>query len=475
MLVCGGQPFGGLGPSGPAEPGGALRGLHGLNGRVEFESIGLLSEPFGLPALGVSVGLQGFQVRGAGFEIGQRVANVRDGFDGLRIEGGGGWNVDKRLNGSGHGKKIPDFAAQSEGRRPFDFCIREVKSIYLRALDALSAATASSFQKAAELADRRLHEIEQELTRNQNIEEAKKVRELRDQLRAPSPAEPASASTANGIADFVSIPEGAFSMGDTFEEGYPRERPAHRVKVSRFSIMRTEVSKTLWNDVREWGLANGYADLPEGGGKGPDHPVHTLSWHDAVRWCNAWSEKDGRTASYGLKGAIYRSRNGEPECDFTADGYRLPTEAEWEKAARGGLHRKRFPWGETISHAEANYLNTEGTAYDLGVSGGTHPAFTDGSPPFTGAVGSFGPNKYGLHEMAGNVWEWCWDWFQADIYERRFPSDPQGPEGDSLRVVRGGDWGHAAVHARVSARQGVKPEESSYHGGFRCAVSRPEP
>ena len=116
--------------------------------------------------------------------------------------------------------------------------------------------------------------------------------------------------------------------------------------------------------MRTWGLANGYTDLAAGNGsyasKGANHPVHSITWYDMVKWCNARSEKEGLTPCYTVSGAIYQDG---PEhaggCNWSANGYRLPSEAEWEKAARGGLSAQNFPWGNTIAHSQANYYGQQ--------------------------------------------------------------------------------------------------------------------
>lgn len=155
------------------------------------------------------------------------------------------------------------------------------------------------------------------------------------------------------------IPAGEFQMGDSFHEGADFESPLHKVYVSAFSIDRFEVTKALWDEVYLWATNNNYEFSSRGLGKGPNHPVHNINWYDAVKWCNARSEKEGRIPAYYTNAAqtsVYRAGRIDVQnshVKWTAS-YRLPTEAEWEKAARGGLSDKRFPWGDTISHSQAN-------------------------------------------------------------------------------------------------------------------------
>jgi hypothetical protein len=210
---------------------------------------------------------------------------------------------------------------------------------------------------------------------------------------------------ADDVPSFIEIPAGAFSMGDSFGEGEIIERPVRQVTMSAFYIEKREVTKGEWDAVRAWAAAHGYTDLSAGAGKAANHPVQTVSWWDAIKWCNARSEKEGLAPCYALGGSPMRTGTTVPTVDWTAKGYRLPTEAEWEKAARGGLSGKRFPWGDTISHSQANYYSRSSYAYDLSPTRNYHPSYAVGSPPYTSPAGSFVANAYGLQDMAGNVWE----------------------------------------------------------------------
>jgi formylglycine-generating enzyme required for sulfatase activity len=274
------------------------------------------------------------------------------------------------------------------------------------------------------------------------------------------------------------IPAGSFEMGDSFnEQGADYERPVHTVYVSAFYMDRTEVTKALWDTVYQWAIANGYYIDFRGSGKAADHPVQTVNWFAVVKWCNARSQREGRTPSYYADAAltvVYKSREQiDPYVKWNA-GYRLPTEAEWEKAARGGLSGKRFPWGDTISHSQANYYSDGGSTYDISPTRGNHPAYANGDLPYTSPVGSFAPNGYGLYDMVGNVLEWCWDWY-GSYYSTSPGTDPRGPSGGNGRMLRGGSWYYVAWYSRAAKRANCDPHGGCYDIGFRSVVPPGQP
>jgi formylglycine-generating enzyme required for sulfatase activity len=276
----------------------------------------------------------------------------------------------------------------------------------------------------------------------------------------------------------VELPGGTFRMGTADRWTYPDdgEGPVHAVTLSPFRIDATAVTNVRFaefvgatgyrTDAERLGWAFVFAGLlpdefeptrgvaaapwwrqvygadwahPEGPQSNVDergdHPVVQVSWQDAVAYC-AWA------------------------------GTRLPTEAEWEHAARGGLEGAAFPWGDDLEPAGEHRMNVWQGAFP------PENTLADGYLG-TAPVDAFPPNGFGLYNMTGNVWEWCADWYDPGYYARSPAEDPTGPTAGTVRVMRGGSYlCHASYcnRYRVGARSGNGPDSSVGNLGFRCAA-----
>jgi len=261
--------------------------------------------------------------------------------------------------------------------------------------------------------------------------------------RTDSPASasaPTVVTTPSGVA-MVRLPGGWFTMGSGAEDQV--DEPPHRVRVGPFDIDQFEVTQAEYQKVTganpsKW--------------KDPANPVEQIRWAQAAAYCNARSRRDGLTPVYHPKTWA---------CDFAADGYRLPTEAEWEYACRAGTDTD-YPFGDDPSHL-ARYA-----WFKANKRRGPRP------------VGTREPNPWGLHDMGGNVWEWCHDVYAEEYYRRSPERDPTGPASGKNRVLRGGCWDSRPAMCRSAYRNNEDPGYTDVcfgrdvHGfvGFRC-VRRP--
>ncbi|MCA1949930.1 MAG: formylglycine-generating enzyme family protein [Treponema sp.] len=249
---------------------------------------------------------------------------------------------------------------------------------------------------------------------------------------------PLSLSSQN--VSMVFVKGGTFWQGSN-EAPYSANERAHQTTVSSFYISKTEITQAQWQDV----MGTNPSKFP-----GKDRPVEYVSWFDAVKFCNALSLKEGLIPAYKIS-------DSKVEWDKTANGYRLPTEAEWEYAARGG------PSGAITDGplAKAPYSGSDTSAASVGW-------FDANSNKTTKPVAQKEPNALGLYDMSGNVWEWCWDWYGS--YPKDPVTNPDGSENQTgQKVLRGGSWFTPEKLLRTTYRYWNIPTFKVNSVGFRIA------
>ncbi len=270
-----------------------------------------------------------------------------------------------------------------------------------------------------------------------------------DRLTAQKPEAP--------LESMIFIAGGRFPMGDNFGDGYSSERPVHSVTLKSFYLGRTELTK---GEFRIFVEESGYATTAEsaddentwrdcqGIRQQDDHPVICVSWFDAVHYCNWRSKKEGLTP-------VYTISRVSVSANWNADGYRLPTEAEWEYAARSGGKLEKYAGAGSESQVD------ECAWHDENSGSSTHP------------VGQKRPNGLGLFDMSGNVLEWVWDRYGE--YPSNAMTDPRGPEQGSTRILRGGshsdNFSFTRAILRASYRGFEDPSRFYFTIGFRPARS----
>ena len=292
------------------------------------------------------------------------------------------------------------------------------------------------------------------------------------------------------------IPGGRFQMGDSQNDANVSSlaTPVHTVEVSPFYMDQFEFTNERMREILQWALDNGEIvvetnvvrtknaapDILVALGKfnseviltngkftiraGRDRfPAQYVSWFGSAALCNFYSTMQGLERCYDLNTWA---------CDFTKRGFRLPTEAEWEFAARGGYEGLRFPWSHTnvITHSLANYRSDTNNWYDVSPTREYHPDYTN-LRPRSSPVGTFAPNNYGLYDMAGNNWEWVWDWHAR--FSAGLQINPTGPVSGSNRIFKGGSWFTKAERLTCAMRYPANPYTTFDDIGFRMILPAP--
>ncbi len=271
---------------------------------------------------------------------------------------------------------------------------------------------------------------------------------------APAPRDLDYITTRTGEIKLKFMPAGTLLMGSSEGEKDAEndEKPQHHVRITRpFYLGVYEVTQAQYQVVMgnnpSWFAASGGGKEGVAGQSTDRNPVESVSWLDAVKFCNRLGEMEGQAAFYELKGEYVRVPDGN------RPGYRLPTEAEWEYSCRANVPVvTRYSFGDDAASlgAFAWYGDNSG--------GKTHPA------------GEKRPNGFGLFDMHGNVSEWCWDGYDDRYYHESRKDDPWGLDGASRRAFRGGAWGFDPRGARTANRNGVGPGDRDFHLGFRLAL-----
>lgn len=355
-------------------------------------------------------------------------------------------------------------AREAEARK-----VREAQAAAERAAAARQAREAAArAAEAREAEARRVREAQEAAEREEAARQAREAaaREAaaREAAALAAAAREAAAQQARWttlVPPLVNLPAGKFIMGSPPGVGYDAEHPAHEVKLTRpYAMGVTPVTQAQWQQVvaaaqaapwagEEPGLA-GLSPNPSHfttGAEAADRPVEQVSWLDTVTWCNALSRLTGRRPAYQRTG-------DQVTWAATADGFRLPTEAEWEHACRAGTTTSWWHGDDEAGLAKVAW-------YDANANDTTHP------------VGKKLPNPWGLHDVHGNVWEWCWDWGDASYYAQSPKADPAGPPRGELRVMRGGCGWNTAGRCRSACRLWRHPGVRDWNRGFRVVLSPP--
>ncbi|MCB9295780.1 MAG: SUMF1/EgtB/PvdO family nonheme iron enzyme [Lewinellaceae bacterium] len=264
---------------------------------------------------------------------------------------------------------------------------------------------------------------------------------------------------ARHFPDLVPIPESEFMMGSPDSIGSSNEHPQHPVRLSAFELGKTEVTYWQFAIYAENKGLSITTFAPDWGVSG-DHPVVNVTWYDAARYANWLSIREGLDTAYIFEGDNFQ------RIDSLANGYRLPTEAQWEYAAGNGAEHTAYSWGNELPIGKKGGNVADETAKRKFPDWTIFTGYEDGFI-YTAPVGSFNPNDFGLFDMTGNVWEWCQDRYGS--YQEEAQVNPIGPDSGSYRVLRGGSWFSLPGRARCALRSAVFPDFRYYRYGFRLA------